>query len=348
MRRIRGSLAMATVLGNAFFAAITGTSIASAAAFTSIAFKPMVELGYDRRLAAGSIAGSSVLGMLIPPSVLMIIYGIVTQVSIGDLFLAGIVPGLVLTLMYCVGIAAAVRLRPGLIPAAGDDGEEEALTWSERWRILLRPWPVALLIPVVLGGIYAGVFNPTEAAAVGTLGALLIALGMRSLTWDRLRTAVINAGHTTASILLLIITAQMYARVLALSGVINWLERWFNTVGLPPYAVLLLFLGMVIMMGTILDSTSIVLMAVPVAHPILTGFGMDPVWVGLLIIVAVEIGLITPPFGLSVYSVQASVGDAITIEEVFSGSMPFLMVMVLFLLLLILVPDLTLWLVRLW
>jgi C4-dicarboxylate transporter, DctM subunit len=342
LRRVRGGLAMSTVVGNAIFAAVTGSSMASAAAFSRIAFKPMIDNGYDPRLAAGSIAGSSILGMLIPPSILFIIYGILTQASIGKLFIAGIVPGLMLTVIFCAGISILVALRPRLI---GKPSAAQELTRRSKFATLVRPWPVAVLIVVVLGGIYGGFFTPNEAASVGSGGALIIVLAKRQLSWAGLRTCVMNVGLTTGSIMLLLIMAQMYSRMVAMSGIIQGLDLWLRRMALPGIGVLTIVLLIILVMGAIVDSTSILLLIVPIAFPILIKFGYDPIWLGVVIVVATEMGLVTPPFGLSVFTVKAALGEDISLAEVFSGSSPFVIMMGLGLILLVMFPSLSIWLV---
>lgn len=343
LRRVRGSLAMATVLGNAGFAAVSGSSIASAAAFAGIAYRPMTALGYNRRFVVGAIAGSSVLGMLIPPSILLVVYGILTQVSIGQLFIAGVIPGMILAVMYCLGILLLVQARPQLLRATSGNPGAEAQNREGNWRILFRPWPIVFLAVLVLGGIYGGLFTPTEAGAVGAFGALVVATLKRELDRDKLREILKTTGLTTGALMLLLISAQMYSRSLALSGMIEGFEGWLRQLAVPSLVVLVLFFLVIIVLGMVVDSTSILLLVVPIAFPILTGFGYHPVWLGIVIVVAVELGLITPPFGLVAYTVKASLGDEVELEDVFLGSVPFLAVMVLFLALLVSFPVLTVW-----
>jgi len=342
LRRVRGGLAMATVVGNGVFAAITGSSMASAAAFSRIAFGPMISMGYDRRLAAGAIAGSSVLGMLIPPSILFIIYGILTQASIGKLFIAGILPGLLMVVIYCLGIAFMVALRPGLV---GKAVARPGGTQRSELATLLRPWPIIVLIVVVLGGIYRGFFTPNEAAAVGAAGALLTAAAKRQLTLARVKQCVVEVGLTTGAIMLLLIMAQMYSRMIALSGIIQGLNQWLTGLALPGIGVLAFVVVLILAMGTIVDSASILLLVVPIAFPILTKLGYDPIWLGVVIVIATEMGLVTPPFGLSIFTVKAALGPEVTLEELFSGSLPFLAMMLLTLVLVIAFPGLSTWLV---
>jgi len=348
LRRVRGGLAMATVIGNAVFAAMTGSSMASAAAFSKIAYPPMTRMGYDKRFALGCVAGSSILGMLIPPSILFIIYGILTQVSIGKLFIAGVVPGLLLTFIFCAGIAIMGALRPGLVgrdarkatsqPAASRAESSDLAT-------LFRPWPALVLIVIVLGGIYRGFFTPNEAAAVGAIGAVLIACAKRQLTWANAKQAVWGVGITSGAIMLLLVMAQMYSRMVALSGVVQGVETWLAGAALPGMAVLGAVVVIIIAMGMLVDSTSILLLLVPIAFPILTKLGYDPIWLGVVIVVATEMGLVTPPFGMSIFTVKASLVNEVTVGEISLGAMPFLVMMALFLAIVIAFPGLSTWLV---
>ncbi len=308
----------------------------------------MTRMGYDKRFALGCVAGSSILGMLIPPSILFIIYGILTQVSIGKLFIAGVVPGLLLTFIFCVGIAVMAAVRPDLVGGkqAADATElQSAGRGASNLAILLRPWPVLLLIVVVLGGIYRGFFTPNEAAAVGAVGAVLIAWSKRQLTWRSARQAIRETGITAGAIMLLLVMAQMYSRMVALSGVIQGLQGWLSSATLPGMTVLGAVVVIILLMGMIMDSASILLLLVPIAVPILTKFGYDPIWLGVVIVIAVEMGLVTPPFGMSVFTVKASIGPGVTVGEIFSGSVPFLLMMGVCLVIVIAFPGLSTWLV---
>jgi C4-dicarboxylate transporter, DctM subunit len=280
--------------------------------------------------------------MLIPPSILFIIYGILTQASIGKLFIAGIIPGFLLTVIFCAGISVMAALRPRLIgkPIAAPEG-----TPRSKFATLIRPWPILVLIVVVLGGIYGGLFTPNEAASVGTGGALIITLAKRQLTWTSFRTCVLNVGLTTGSIMLLLIMAQMYSRMVAMSGIIRGLDTWLRQMALPGIGVLTIVLLIILVMGAIVDSTSILLLIVPIAFPILVKFGYDPIWLGVVIVVATEMGLVTPPFGLSAFTVKAALGEDVSLAEVFSGSSPFVIMMGIGLILLVIFPTLSTWLV---
>lgn len=340
LRNIRGGLANATVAANAVFAAITGSSIASAAVFSRIAVPPMVEEGYTRRFAVGVVAGSSVLGMLIPPSILLIIYGLIAEASVGALFIAAIVPGVLLAV--CFGL-----LNIGLVTFAKDfvgtprpalDGD--GMSAVEMARSLA---PIAFLIFIVMGGIYGGLFSPTEAGAIGALGAFVIAAVRRRLNWETVKGVVLDTGYITASILFLIIAASLYSRMLALSSIPTGMTEFIGSLNLSLVGFCLAYMLLVIMLGMILDSVSILLIVIPIALPVVSAFGGDPIWFGVVTIIAVEIGLLTPPFGLSVFVVKGSLPDGYaSLGEIFAGVAPYVATMILFTVLLILFPAIAL------
>lgn len=347
MRRIRGGLGLATVGANAVFAAITGISIASASVFTKVAVPEMIRHGYTRRFAVGVVAGSSVLGMLIPPSLLMIIYGVLAEESVGRMFIAGIIPGILLATGFGLLIVGMAYLRPGMImqnPAdiTRTDGHHE--TWRSA---ALKFLPILLLITLVLGGLYGGLFTPTEAGAVGAAGALVIALLRRRLDWKKLWNVLTETGYVSVSVLFLIISAMLYSRMLALTGMPAAVTEGITGMGWGPYGFLAAYLAIVIAMGCIVDSVSIMLIMLPIVLPIARSFGMDIIWFGVVTVVAVEIGLLTPPFGVSVYTVKSALNDArITIRDIFAGTFPFVLAMVLMLVLLVSFPGLSTWLAR--
>ena len=339
-RRVKAGLGMATVGANAVFAAVTGTSIASASVFTKVAVPEMLRLGYKPRFAVGVVAGSSVLGMLIPPSLLMILYGILSETSIGDLFIAGIIPGLVLALAYCALIWIMARRFPShvAIPEALEGGVESAMGGME---MVTKSVPIILLIVVVLGGIYGGVFTATEAGAVGAMGALALALLKRRLTWASLWQALTETGHVTAAICFLLISAHVYARMIAMTGIPNVMESYIVGSGLGLAELIVIYLVTLIILGTILDAGSIMLITVPLAVPALASFNVDLIWFGILTIIAVEIGLLTPPLGLACFVIHNNLqDDRISVEDIFWGAAPFALTMVIVLVLVTLVPQL--------
>lgn len=338
-RGLKGGLAVSTVAANAGFAAVTGVSIASASVFTRIAVPEMLRFGYSPRLAVGVVAGSSVLGMLIPPSVLMILYGILTDVSIGKLFIAGIVPGILLAVAFSVGIMLAVRLRPDLIGPTAAEAQESLTATSA----LVKIAPIVALVGMVMGGIYGGYFTATEAAGVGAGASLVLALLMRRLTWPAFWRLLVDTATVTSTICFLLIAASLYSRMLAFSGVPNFFAGWIATSGFGFYAVLLIFLAVLLVLGAILDSTSIMLITVPIMFPILVSFGADPIWMGIVIIVAVEIGIITPPVGIAAFVVHDTLARKdISLSDVFAGVFPFVLIMLVVLALLVIFPQLSL------
>lgn len=346
LRRLRGGLGMATVGANAVFAAITGISIASAAVFTKVAVPEMMRAGYTPRFATGIVAGSSVLGMLIPPSLLFILYGILAEESVGDLFIAGIGPGLLLALAYCVAIWAMMRFSPSYTGFPVETAPED-ITPMSRPEMAAKLIPLLVLVGLVLGGIYGGFFNPTEAGAVGAAGAILIAvarkrLGMRSL-WE----VTLETGHLTASICFLIIGATMYSRMLALSGLPAFMTEWVIAQDLGVYGFIFALVLLLILLGTILDSSSILMITLPLALPIAMQLQIDLIWLGVIVILAIEVGLLTPPMGLSVYVIKQTLDDpSISLGDVFRGAIPFAVIMLMVLAIIVAVPELAIGLLK--
>ncbi|MCO5058206.1 MAG: TRAP transporter large permease [Rhizobiaceae bacterium] len=339
-RRVMGGLGIATVAANAVFAAITGISIASAAVFTKVAVPEMIRHGYKPRFAVGVVAGSSVLGMLIPPSLLFILYGVLTEQSVGSLFIAGVIPGILLSLVYCAGILAIGRLAPDFM-GRGIDHAPDAPEMGV-FEMVSKISPIVILVALVLGGIYGGYFTPTEAGAAGALGALVISLAKRRLTWASFWQVLVQTGHTTSSICFLIMGASLYSRMLAMSGMPGWLGNFVVESGLGVTGIVLALLLVIVLLGTILDSASIMLLTLPIALPILMGANVDLIWLGVLTVLAVEIGLLTPPFGIAVFVIKATLGpdSRITLGEIFIGALPFAVMMALVLALVFLFPSL--------
>jgi C4-dicarboxylate transporter, DctM subunit len=348
LRKIRGGLGLATVGANAVFAAITGISIASASVFTKVAVPEMVRHGYTPRFAVGVVAGSSVLGMLIPPSLLMIIYGVLAEESIGRMFIAGIIPGLLLALGFGVTILVLAYLKPSSVGttqalhSSGRDGPNETAGSALR-----KSLPIASLVVLVLGGLYGGLFTPTEAGAVGAAGAFALALLRRTLTWGKLWNVLVETGFVSVSVLFLILAASLYSRMLALTGMPSIITSAIGELGVGAWGFLLLYVAIVVALGCIIDSVSIMLIMLPIALPIAREFNLDIVWFGVVTVVAVEIGLLTPPFGVSVYTVKAALNDTrISIREIFIGTAPFVGTMIVVLVLLMIFPGLSTWLIR--
>jgi tripartite ATP-independent transporter DctM subunit len=339
---MRGGMGVATVLANAVFAAITGVSVASAAVFSKIALPEMERLRYDRRFSLGIVASSALLGMLIPPSVLMIVYGVLTEQAIGKLFIAGILPGAVVTAVLAVGIWAMVRATPRL------GGHVEEMGRLDVWtvvRVAATPWAVMALVALVMGGIWGGFFTPTEAGAVGAAGGFLLIVVKRvRITLAGLWQILLDGGQTTASIFLLLICAQMYSRMLTMSGLAGNATEWVSALAVPPIVVVLGFIVVFVLLGAIIDSTSILLLTIPLMHPIAVKLGYDPLWFAIVAIVSIEIGLLTPPFGMVVFAMKSAIGTAVEVEEIFAGAMPFLLLLGLALAIIIAFPALSTWL----
>ena len=341
--RVRGGVGIATVAANAVFAAITGVSVASAAVFSRIAIPEMRKLEYNSRFSYGIIAASSLLGMLIPPSILMIVYGVLTEQSIGALFLAGVGPGLLVGSVLALGIWLMVLRWPHLGGRIAGAREE---VHRSNARIFLRPWGVYLLIVTVLGGMYGGFFTPTEAGAIGAAGGVLLVIGRRQFSWASARDILMETARTTASIFLLLMAAQMYGRMLAISGLAAKFSQW--AVGLPvdPIVLIVAFILVFLLLGAIIDSISIMLLTIPIVFPVVQSLGYDPIWFGIVTILAVEIGLLTPPFGMSVFAMKAALGDEARIEDIFIGAMPFLGLLMIALALIVAFPPIATWLPR--
>ncbi|RFU14621.1 TRAP transporter large permease [Rhodobacteraceae bacterium W635] len=345
LRRLRGGLGLATVGSNAVFAAVTGVSIASAAIFTRVAVPEMLRLGYSPRFAVGTVAGSSVLGMLIPPSILLIIFAILTEQSIGMMFFAGIGPGIILSSVYCLGIIAMAYLVPSFVydrsGRFAEPGAAEVKVDRSPAEIAAKSLPILFLITILLGGIYGGIFTPTEAGAVGSLSALILAFARRKLTLARFWDVLKETGHLTASVCFLVIAATMYTRSLGLAGVPVEIGTLMQTATESFLLVVLIYILVILFLGTIIDSVSIILIMVPLFLPVVQGFGADPIWFGIITVIAVEVGLLTPPLGMACFVIKGCLDDKrITLGDVFWGAVPFALMMVFVLALLTAFPDL--------
>lgn len=338
-RRVKGGIGMATVGANAVFAAVTGSSIASASVFSKVSVPQMLAFNYNPRFAVGVVAGSSVLGMIIPPSAMLIIYSFVAEQSVGDMFLAGVVPGLMLAAAYVVAIYLMGRFTPKYV--GGRTSEET--DWMSPLEIADKTIPTLLLIVAVLGGIYTGWLTPVEAGAAGSLLGLLIAAFRKKLTLQSLWQALLETGHITASILFLITAASIYSRMLGLAGLPNELGDLLTETQMTFFWVMVIYVLMMIFLGTILDTASIILIVVPLFLPLVEPMGMSLVWFGIVTVVGAEIGLLTPPLGISCFVIKATLNDPrISLKDVFIGAFPFALVMLIVLIALIRWPSLSL------
>lgn len=346
LRRVVAGLGVATVFANAVFASITGISIASATVFSRIAVPEMRRHGYTRSFATGVVAGSSVLGMLIPPSLLMIVYAALAEQSVGRMFLAGVGPGIVLSLAFS---ATILVLALGRRRAVFDQTEDRApYDDISALQILTKSAPILSLMVVVLGGLYGGFLNPTEAGAAGAFGALVIALLRRSMDRKTFWKLLVETGQITVSVLFLILAATFFSRMLALSGVPRELAEFFLDGTIGPYGFLLVFIVLIIALGCLIDSISIMLIVLPIALPVAEAAAFDLIWFGVLTVIAVEIGLLTPPFGLSVYTIKSAMDDPdLKVGEIFRGAFPFVLAMLATLALIVAFPAIATWLARL-
>ncbi len=338
-RKVKGGIGMATVGANAVFAAVTGSSIASASVFSKVSVPQMLHHDYNPRFAVGVVAGSSVLGMIIPPSAMLIIYSFVAEQSVGDMFLAGVVPGLMLATAYVIAIWAMGRFTPGFV-----GGRQQAETeWMTPREIAGKTVPTLILIVAVLGGIYTGWLTPVEAGATGALLALVIA-GVRGrmspkVFWQ----ALLETGHITAAILFLITAASIYSRMLGLAGLPNELAEMLTGSQLTFFWIMFIYVVLMIFLGTLLDTASIILIVVPLFLPLVEPLGMSLVWFGIVTVVGAEIGLLTPPLGISCFVIKATLNDdRISLKDVFLGAFPFACVMLIVLIILIRFPELSL------
>ncbi|SIT04519.1 TRAP transporter, DctM subunit [Roseivivax lentus] len=342
LKRLPGRLAIATIAGNTVFAAVTGVSIAAAAAFSRIAYPEMKRVGYKQTFALGAVAGSACLGMLIPPSVLLIVWAILTEMSVGALFIAGIIPGIVLALLFTAYVVVSAMRKPEIAPAFQED--LVPLTPEELRSELVGGLGILALILLVIGGIWTGMFTPTEAAGFGAIGALVIGL-VKGMRGREILEAIYQAGRTTAPIMFLLITAQMYSRLLAIGGAVNFIQGLFFGLGVEPWMIIALMMVIWIVLGMLVDSVSIILLTVPIFAPMAAVLGLDPLAFAIFGILVIEAGLLTPPFGLLVYTVKGSVPDPdVTLGQIFVGSTPYFLLILVAALIVLFVPALATWL----
>ena len=333
---LRGGLAMATVAACACFAAVSGSSLATAATLGRVAMPEMRKYKYHPSLATGAIAAGGSIGILIPPSVILIIYGIITEQSIGKLFLAGFFPGILEALFYIITIAILTWHNPCLGPPGPKaSGREKLLS-------LVRVWEVIVLFLVVIGGIYIGIFTPTEAAGIGAFGTLCFALIRRKMTWEKFKLSLSGTVNTTGMLFLIVLGAMLLGYFFSVSRLPFELASLVSGLPVNRYVILILILLVVLLLGCIMDSLAIVLLTIPVFYPIIFQLGFNPIWFGILVVRVTEMGLITPPVGLNVYVIQGITGERM--ETVFKGVIPFIIADVCEIVLLILLPKISLFL----
>ncbi len=334
---LRGGLAMATVMACAGFGAICGSSIATAATMTKVAYPSMKEVGYSDELATGAIAAGGTLGILIPPSTIMVIYGIMTETNIGALFAAGVLPGLLATILLCI----AVQYVTWRNPAAGP--RDKRATWHERYVAMRGIWGVVVLFMVVMGGIYGGLFTATEGAGVGAFGAFVFAVARRTLTWKILYEVLIESARTTAMLFLILIGALIFANFINFTSMPNDLRDFVAQYQISPMVVMIAICVIYVVLGTAMEELSMILLTVPIFFPLVVGLGFDPVWFGIIIVVVVEIGLISPPVGMNMFVVR-SLLPSVSTATIFRGVTPFVVADVIRLAILVAFPAISLWL----
>ena len=334
---VRGGLAHATVLACAGFGAICGSSIATAATMSKVAYPSMRKLGYSESLSTGVMAAGGTLGIMVPPSTIMVIYGIVTQTNIGELFAAGVIPGLLTASLLMLTIVVITSRDPEHAPPG------ERTPWPDRWRALRGIWGVVVLVFVVLGGIYGGFFTATEGAGFGAAGAFLFALLRGRLTGKILFQVLVESARTTAMLFTLLIAATIFANFVNFTTMPGDLKEWITTLGLSPTMVVVSMMLIYIVLGTVMEELTMVLLTIPLFFPIVTSLGFDPVWFGVLIVMIVQIGLISPPVGMNLFVINALL-PGVGLGQIFRGCWPFVAAMVVALGLLVAFPQLSLWL----
>lgn len=331
----RGGLSMATVVACGGFSAICGSSLATSATMAKVAMPPMRKFGYADSLATASIAAGGTLGILIPPSVILVIYGLLTESSIRELFAAGFLPGLLGILLYL----GAVRFVVWRDPSSGPRGEK--MSWSERWDALRGVWGVLILFTVVMGGIYLGVFTPTEAAGVGAGGAFVIALARRSLSFGDLFNALTDTGRTSAMLFTVLIGALIFSDFINRAGLPDELLTLVTSLDIGPMGVILVILAIYIVLGMVFESLSMMLLTVPIFYPLVQSLGFDLVWFGIVVVVVTEISLITPPVGMNVFVLSAVLRD-VNPATIFKGVTPFWCADIVRLALIVFIPAISL------
>jgi tripartite ATP-independent transporter DctM subunit len=334
----RGGLAMATVAGCGGFGAACGSSIATTATMARIALPEMEKRGYSQSLAAGTIAAGGTLGSLIPPSSIMLIYAFLTEQFVIDLFVAGIVPGIITIAIYFATIRIVTARRPGIAPAG------ERASWAEAGRTLVSCWGILLVIFIMTVGLYGGFFTVFEAAAAGTVLTVLIAIGRGRLTWATMQTAITETAHSVGLLYTILIGAHVFSNFVTITQLPSAMVDWVVGLGLPALAIIFVLAGIYILLGAIFDSIAAMVITLPFVFPLVTqGLGYDPIWWGIVMIMVIEIGMITPPIGINVF-VMHGVRPDISLSKIFRGILPFLGADIVRLTLVILFPILALWL----
>jgi len=333
----RGGLGIATIAACAGFAAISGSSVATAATFSTVAYPEMRRFNYPQSFATGVIAAGGTLGAMFPPSIVLAVYGLITQQDIGKLFVAGILPGLLAVSMYMITIAVIGRVRPGWLPTAAASG------WGERIRALRDVWAPVLLFLFVIGGLYGGLFTPTEAGGMGAVGALLISVARGRLSRADLLASMLQATRTAAAVFTVLIGAILFGYFLTVTETPQKVTEFVTSLGLSPHGALILIMLMYLVLGCLMDAMAMIILTVPIIFPVIQALGFDPVWFGVIIVMTVELGLIHPPVGMNVFVIKTVVKD-VSFSTIFIGVLPFVVTDILRLAILIAFPVIALYL----
>ena len=336
---LRGGLYLSTIAGSTAFGAVSGSTLVNATVFTRIALPEMLRLGYSKKMASACIASVGTLDAMIPPSVAMVVYGIITEQSIGKLMIAGIIPGLLCALAYCVLVVVMVHLRPELAPLRADKA-----SWLERFRAIRGTWSIVLLFLIVMGGIYLGFFSPSASGAAGAFGALVILLLRRRLTLRIVWNSLVDSAATTSMLFIIIIGGLLFSRMLVMSGSITAVVDWISAQGMSQLSLITVVCLMYIVLGCLTDAISMLIVTLPFVFPVMVHAGVDPIWFGILCIQLLEIGAMHPPIGLNLYATVSASNGAVTMEDIVQGIIPFVVLNLLFLVVLVAFPELALWL----
>lgn len=335
--KLRGGLAMATVAGSAAFAAISGTSVATAATMAKVAYPEMQRYKYDPRLSTACICAGGTIGILIPPSIIFIIYGIISEQSIGKLYMAGFLPGILQTLVFLATIAILCRINPNMGPPG------PSTTFKEKMLAVSRSWPVFIIFVVVLGGIYLGWFSANEAAGAGAFLVFILGILLRRLNWAGFKHSLLDASQTTAMIFIIVTGALIFGYFLTITGVSTSIAQAMGNLPVSKYLIFTVILFFYLVLGCVMDSMSMILITVPIFYPLTQTLGFDPIWFGVVIVMVVEMGLITPPVGMVVFVIKGTVGD-VPMFTIFRGLLPFLFADIFIVVLLVLFPQIALFL----
>ncbi len=338
LSNLRAGLYLVTIGACGLFAAVTGSSAACTAAVGKTVLPEMIKLGYDKRMSLASVAASGTLGVLIPPSIYLVVYGIIVEEPIGSLLLAGVIPGILTVLVYMLGMSTLIRLRPHLAPPGAK------YTWKERFESVPGIWGIALLFAIVIGGIYSGVFTPTEAGAWGAFAAIAL---MAARVKKKFRSEALKAGQeavvTTAMIFFIIITAIVFTRFLTLAGIVEGVLAFMVEGGFSPLIALAMFIGISFILGMFMSAAAALLLVAPVAHAVLIPLGFDGIWLGVIMVIMFEVANITPPVGITVFVAKSLVPE-VPLEDIFRAITPFLLMQMVILAILIAFPQIALWL----